>query len=200
MKKQTKIILGILTTMLLVLTSILGYYKLQPKKISDTLKFQKEYQEVAKDHVFVYRNLNDIIDILKHGTGVVYLGFPECPWCQRYVVYLNEVAKEHDIEQIYYYNIKEDREKNTKKYQEVVKILEDYLDYNQEGKKRIFVPDITFVQEGKIIGHDNETSMISDEGMTPDKYWDKENVKKLKEKLNKFASELNTDMCTKCNE
>ncbi len=200
MEKKTKITIGILTTILLVLTSILGYYKLQPKKETDTLKFQKEYQEVDKNHVFVYRNLNEIIDILKHGTGVVYLGFPECPWCQRYAVYLNEVAKEQGIEQIYYYNIKEDREKNTKEYQEVVKILEDSLDYNNEGKKRIFVPDITFVQDGKIIGHDNETSMISDENMTPDKYWDKENIKKLKEKLTKFASELNTDMCTKCNE
>ena len=30
---------------------------------------------------------------MENGTGVVYLGFPECPWCQAYVKYLNDVIK-----------------------------------------------------------------------------------------------------------
>lgn len=200
MKKQTKITIGILSSILLVLTSILGYHRLQPKQMIDAVKFQKEYTKIDQDNIFVYRDLEDIIDILKHGTGIVYLGFPECPWCQAYVPYLNEVAKKQGFDTIYYYNIKEDREKNTKAYQEVVSILDEHLDYNNEGKKRVFVPDVTFVQEGKIVGHDNETSMISDEDMTPEKYWTKENVKKLKEKLKSYAEKVNPDMCTKCNE
>lgn len=200
MKKQTKITIGILSSILLVLTSILGYHRLQPKQMIDAVKFQKEYTKIDQDNIFVYRDLEDIIDILKHGTGIVYLGFPECPWCQAYVPYLNEVAKKQGFDTIYYYNIKEDREKNTKAYQEVVSILDEHLDYNNEGKKRVFVPDVTFVQEGKIVGHDNETSMISDEDMTPEKYWTKENVKKLKQKLKSYAEKVNPDMCTKCNE
>lgn len=200
MKKTMKYIIGLLVVILIILVGMLIYHKAQPKKVTDAEKFQKEYTKVDKDNIFVYRDLDDIIDVLKHGTGIVYLGFPECPWCQAYVPYLNEVAKEQGFDTIYYYNIKEDREKNTKAYQEVVSILDEHLDYNNEGKKRVFVPDITFVQEGEIVGHDNETSMISSEEMTPEKYWTKENVKKLKEKLKSYAEKVNPDMCTKCNE
>ena len=49
--------------------------------------------------------MREIIKIMKNGTGVVYLGFPECPWCQSYVKMLNEVAKDVGIEKIYYYNV-----------------------------------------------------------------------------------------------
>ena len=73
--------------------------------ISDSKKFTEEYTKVPKYNVFVYRDSSEIIKILEHGTGVVYLGFPECPWCQAYVKYLNEVAKEVGIDKIYYYNI-----------------------------------------------------------------------------------------------
>lgn len=200
MKKTMKYIIGLLVVILIILVGMLIYHKTQPKKITDAEKFREEYTKVEKDNIFVYRDLDDIIDVLKHGTGIVYLGFPECPWCQAYVPYLNEVAKEQGFNTIYYYNIKEDREKNTKAYQEVVSILDEHLDYNNEGKKRVFVPDVTFVQEGEIVGHDNETSMISSEEMTPEKYWTKENVKKLKEKLKGYAEKVNPDMCTKCNE
>ena len=66
--------------------------------LTDNIKFSKEYTSVNADNVFVYRNINEIINILDNGTGIVYLGFPECKWCQAYVPYLNEVAKENNLE------------------------------------------------------------------------------------------------------
>ena len=101
------------------------------------------------------------------------------------------------IEKIYYYNIKEDRDDNTKFYQKVVSILNDYLDYDEEGKKRIFVPNITFVKEGKIIFNDNETSLISDK--VPSEYWTEEKKNLFNEKLRKNINELLDDVCTSCN-
>ena len=83
-------------------------------------KFSAEYHEVAKNNVFVYRNIDEIINILEKGTGIVYLGFPECKWCQRYTKYLNEVAMDMGISKIYYYNIREDRKLNTENYQKIV--------------------------------------------------------------------------------
>ena len=139
----------------------------------------------------------EIINILEHGTGIVYLGFPECPWCEAYVVLLNEIAKNEGIEKIYYYNIREDRKNNTEFYQKVVSILNDYLNYDEEGKRRIFVPNVTFVKEGKIIFNDNETSLIS-EG-TPSEYWTEEKKKLFNEKLRKNINELLDDVCTSCN-
>lgn len=194
-KKVKYIILGVL---LLLIASLVVYFVFIKKdNNTDNIKFSKEYTSVSKDNVFVYRSKDEIINILEHGTGIVYLGYPECPWCEAYVVLLNEIAKNEGIEKIYYYNIKEDRDDNTKFYQKVVSILNDYLDYDEEGKRRIFVPNITFVKKGKIIFNDNETSLISDKA--PSEYWTEEKKNLFNEKLRKNINELLDDVCTSCN-
>ena len=195
-KKVKYIILGVL---LLLIASLVVYFVFIKKdNNTDNIKFSKEYTSVSKDNVFVYRSKDEIINILEHGTGIVYLGYPECPWCMAYVPLLNEIAKNEEIEKIYYYNIREDRKNNTEFYQKVVSILNDYLNYDEEGKKRIFVPNVTFVKEGKIIFNDNETSLIS-EG-TPSEYWTEEKKTLFNEKFRKNINELLDDVCTSCNE
>lgn len=195
-KKVKYIILGVL---LLLIASLVVYFVFIKKdNNTDNIKFSKEYTSVSKENVFVYRSKDEIINILEHGTGIVYLGYPECPWCMAYVPLLNEIAKNEGIEKIYYYNIKEDRDDNTEFYQKVVSILNDYLNYDEEGKKRIFVPNVTFVKEGKIIFNDNETSLIS-EG-TPSEYWTEEKKTLFNEKFRKNINELLDDVCTSCNE
>ncbi|MDY4236478.1 MAG: hypothetical protein SOX86_00490 [Bacilli bacterium] len=195
-KKIKYIILGVL---LLLIASLVVYFVFIKKdNNTDNIKFSKEYTSVSKDNVFVYRSKDEIINILEHGIGIVYLGYPECPWCMAYVPLLNEIAKNEGIEKIYYYNIREDRKNNTEFYQKVVSILNDYLNYDEEGKKRIFVPNVTFVKEGKIIFNDNETSLIS-EG-TPSEYWTEEKKTLFNEKFRKNINELLDDVCTSCNE
>ena len=195
-KKIKYIVLGVL---LLLIASLVVYFVFIKKdNNTDNIKFSKEYTSVSKDNIFVYRSKDEIINILEHGTGIVYLGFPECPWCMAYVPLLNEIAKNEGIEKIYYYNIREDRKNNTEFYQKVVSILNDYLNYDEEGKKRIFVPNVTFVKEGKIIFNDNETSLIS-EG-TPSEYWTEEKKTLFNEKFRKNINELLDDVCTSCNE
>ena len=195
-KKVKYIILGVL---LILIASLVVYFVFIKKdNKTDNIKFSKEYTSVSKDNVFVYRSKDEIINILEHGIGIVYLGYPECPWCMAYVPLLNEIAKNEGIEKIYYYNIREDRKNNTEFYQKVVSILNDYLNYDEEGKKRIFVPNVTFVKEGKIIFNDNETSLIS-EG-TPSEYWTEEKKTLFNEKFRKNINELLDDVCTSCNE
>ena len=195
-KKIKYIVFGVL---LLLIASLVVYFVFIKKdNNTDNIKFSKEYTSVSKDNIFVYRSKDEIINILEHGTGIVYLGYPECPWCMAYVPLLNEIAKNEGIEKIYYYNIREDRKNNTEFYQKVVSILNDYLNYDEEGKKRIFVPNVTFVKEGKIIFNDNETSLIS-EG-TPSEYWTEEKKTLFNEKFRKNINELLDDVCTSCNE
>ncbi|MGN1352574.1 MAG: hypothetical protein ACI4WF_00735 [Bacilli bacterium] len=175
---------------------LISFYYLNLTKVTDASKFKEEYSNVSEDNVFVYRTDKEIIDILKHGTGIVYLGFPECPWCQAYVSYLDEVAKETKIEKIYYLNILEIRKNNTKEYQEIVSLLDNYLSYDEEGKKRIYVPAIVAVKEGEIIGFDDETSHDTKGYETPEEYWKNEDLDGLKAKLEKMFSETVKNVCT----
>ena len=151
MKKETLNDLKFLGILLAVIVGICLYTAFTSKnEVSDAKKFSLDYTEVGEDNIFVYRTDEEIIKILEGGTGIVFFGFPECPWCQAYAPMLNEVAKESGIEEIYYYNIKDIRKANTENYQKIVSILKDYLPKDKVGNERVTVPDVTIVKEGKL--------------------------------------------------
>ena len=192
MKKKLLLIIPLVLTFILV-----GCTK--EEKETDSEKFAKEYTTVTDDNYFVYRNIDEIIKILEHGTGVVYLGFPECPWCQAYVSMLNEVADIEGLEKIYYYNIYEDRKNNTDSYQKIVNIIGEHLQYDDEGNKRIYVPAIIVVSEGQIIGFDDETAYDTKGFEKPEEYWTEQEVSDLKQKLTTMINEVLDNRCTDCN-
>ena len=96
MKKKYLLIIPILLVLLLTGCK---------KTMTDAEKFAEEYKTMTEYNYYVYKDINEIIKILEHGTGAVYLGFPECPWCSAYVPMLNEVADINGLEKIYYYHI-----------------------------------------------------------------------------------------------
>lgn len=193
MKKKTILII---TIIVIIITSI-GVI-LSKKGNKDNIKFSKEY-EITENNVFVYRDINQIIKILENGTGIVYLGFPECPWCKAYVKYLNETALANNLDKIYYFNILEDRKNNTEEYQKIVEILKDYLRYDDEGNKRIYVPAVISVKNGIITGFDDETSYDTKNYDTPEEYWKNEDLDSLKNKLSKMINSTIDNTCTDCN-
>lgn len=171
----------------------------KPTPTADAIKFKEEYKKVEDDNVFVYRSIEDIIKILENGKGIVYLGFPECPWCQAYVPYLNDVAKEVGNDKIYYYNILNDRKEETDNYKKILELLGEYVEYDSEGNKRIYAPTVIFVDEGKIIGMDSETAKDTKGFEKPEDYWTDEEVKDLKARLKSLAEQVKESTCSDCN-
>ena len=199
-KKRIMILVSVIILFMIGVVSLVLFLKKDKKTVSDMEKFSAEYHEVAKNNVFVYRNIDEIINILEKGTGIVYLGFPECKWCQRYTKYLNEVAMDMGISKIYYYNIREDRKLNTENYHKIVSILENYLQNDEEGNKRIYVPSVIALKKGEIVGFDDETAWDTKGYKTPEEYWKNEDLEGLKEKLAKMFEETKTNICTSdCN-
>ena len=127
--KQNLVIIALILIIVLLIFIIIKVNDKEENNLTDAHKFSQEYTEVEEDNLYVYRSYDEIINILENGTGVILLGFPECPWCQRYAKYLNEVAKELDFDKIYYYNILEDRKNNTEEYQKIVSLISDYYKY-----------------------------------------------------------------------
>lgn len=189
MKKKIIIVIGVV---LVIALGVLGYLYLNKEKNTniDGKKFAEEYTSVTKDNVFVYRSAEEIINILEHGTGVVYLGFPECPWCTAYVPYLNEVAKANDVDKVYYYNILNDRKDNTDNYKKMIDILKDYLKFDEEGNKRIYAPSVIAVKDGEILDFDDETAWDTKGYKTPEEYWKNEDLEGLKENLPRCLKKL----------
>lgn len=199
MKKKIIIFIGIVILLVGIICGVLFLNK--DTKLTDAEKFSKEYTTVDENNVFVYRDIEEIINIMEHGTGIVYLGFPECPWCQTYVKYLNEVAKEVGIEKIYYFNILEDRQNNTDEYKRIIELLKENLQFDDEGKERIFVPNVSFHINGSVIGNDYETSKDTHDFDNPEDYWNEDEVKDLKAKLKQYMIQIKNanEVCTDCN-
>lgn len=195
-KKNVYIIFGIIAVLILIISLS---FLLKKDKMSDAERFAKEY-DFTVNNVFVYRNLDEINKILENGTGVVYLGFPECPWCKGYIPYLNEVAINEHLDKIYYFNILNDRKNNTSGYKKTVQLLNDYLKYDNEGNKRIYVPAVIAVNNGKIVGFDDESSLDTKGYETPEEYWKNEDLDGLKKRLSDMIKASFPSYCTSgCN-
>lgn len=195
-KKNVYIIFGIIAVLILIISLSFLFKK---DKMSDAERFAKEY-DFTVNNVFVYRSLDEINKILENGTGVVYLGFPECPWCRGYIPYLNEVAINEHLDKIYYFNILNDRKNNTSSYKKTIELLNDYLKYDNEGNKRIYVPAVIAVNNGKIVGFDDESSLDTKGYETPEEYWKNEDSDGLKKRLSDMIKASFPSYCTSgCN-
>ena len=144
---------------------------------------------LAANKRFVYASDKEVLDIFDNGSGVVFLGFPQCPWCQHFSEHVDRAAQAEGIDKIYYLNIRDARASNNGVYQKLVKKLEPYLEKDKNGNPRIFVPDVSIVKNGKIIGRYKEES-TGDDNITPDKYWTNERIERTLSQLRGFMSQL----------
>lgn len=131
---------------------------------------------ISDDNVYYYASEDEIRSLFEDKkTGVLYLGFPTCPWCRNMVPVLNEAGKYYGIDKIYYYNIKEIRssysfdsdnklvkQEGTELYNYLLAKLDSFLaDYSvtdnnnksvKTGEKRIYAPTVVFIKEGEVKG------------------------------------------------
>lgn len=187
MKKETIIIATL--PILCAIAAIIAYVKLINIDV-DSVKFKKEYEElnengiklnIDKSNPIEYADYDKILEVIENGTGIIYLGFPGCPWCRNALPVLFDVAKENKVDTIYYMNILKERDsyvvedgklvyakdedgnekKGTEGYHKLLKALDEHLsDYvisfegkeYKTGEKRIYAPSVIFVRDGKILG------------------------------------------------
>lgn len=190
-----KMILGVLSLFLLTAcTSGSGQMETTPST-EPTNNVMTDYEKVPEDNVFYTSDKDGVLKLLEHGTGVILLGFKECPWCQAYAPYLDEVSKEYDLK-VLYYDVLEDRKENTEFYQTLVNIMneqgDDITGYDNDGNARIYVPLVIYVIKGEIVGYDSETSQLSTDDISVEDYWTEDKVQALKDKLSAYSEKVKT--------
>ena len=181
-----------LLVILAVVSSIVIYNYFDKNKTNeltiteDEKKFKNEYEslngkqnasgkehpkvDIVEDNGIVYASYNEIKEVITKGTGVIYFGFPECPWCRNAVPMLLQAASNTGLDKIYYFNAKEIRDtkeldengnvvttkEGTKEYYELVELLStvlgEYEGLNDESIKRLYFPTVVFIKDGKIVG------------------------------------------------
>lgn len=161
--------------------------------------FAEVYELESSTHLR-YASQDEILSMLKHGTGVVFFTWAGCPWCHTYVKILDAVSREYDIE-ILCYDIYDDREGDTDFYRTVCSLLEEKLmetnSFDASGNVRIYVPEVCFVSSGEIFAHDNESSLFSGE-KSPEFYWNSIMEGDTVSHAENLSKRLSTYFCRVC--
>jgi thiol-disulfide isomerase/thioredoxin len=216
----------IIALILAALVAIIIIY-IKPNEVkSDALKFKEEYEslngeydetrkhdylevKIDSDNVIKYSTIEEIENILENGTGIIYFGFPECPWCRNAVPVLLEAAKDMNIDTIYYYNAYSIRDKKTLKdgeiiieeegtedYKKLVELMYDFLPaysgLEDDSIKRLYFPTVVFVKEGKIVGLHTSTVDSQEDPFTE---LDKEQKEELKTIYTDYINEVYEILC-----
>ena len=117
---------------------------------------------------FVFIDGYETFNIISGGTGIIYMGFPECPWCRALLPALMDAVQESRWRgNIYHYNGRADRDVLRLEYGEIVVVEEGapvyhalvellfdylgpYLGLEDDNIRRIYFPTTVFVQDGEI--------------------------------------------------
>lgn len=186
-----------LRNILILLVLIVFITGCSDNKNTDSIKFKEEYESlngvtissnstlkhkslsISNDNIIKYADYNQLEKVL-NGTGIIYLGYPECPWCRQALPVLLEASEEAGISVIYYMNFKNERDikeiingeivtskEGTDGYYNLLSrldnVLNDYIIKDENGKeyntgeKRFLVPFVIFVKDGVVIGTNTAT-------------------------------------------
>ena len=188
----------------------------------DEINFNDEYEKlngyaVSEDYILKsidietdnnvkYVSDNEIIDLMKNGTNIIYFGWADCNWCRTLIPVLLEVLKENNIDTLYYYDFKSLRnsyenkdEEKSKIYEEIINIIGDDIsttfDENsaRSGEKKILAPTVVFIKNNNYVGLHFKT-VDSQEKSTDD--LNKGQIQELKNKLQEKIDLINNNVCT----
>lgn len=128
--------------------------------ILDNERFALEYKDISKNNCFIYKHSEEILDIIKNKSGIIFMGFSNNIWSHYYAEYLNEMASVNDVSEIYYYDFYKDRKINNKTYLKIVDTLQDYLIMNDVKESDITAPMVVIVKDSKIIYVNNDIAFL----------------------------------------
>lgn len=129
-------------------------------KNDNNMTFNEDFPGMEKKvHVYKKSTYTTSLNLILEGTGVLLITYDsnkaKCPYTNQIIPILNEAAIENDFDVIHYLDIYEMQQENNSEY----RLLLGYLDsqvgdiQTHSGNKRLGVPDVYFIKEGKIIGH-----------------------------------------------
>ena len=235
--KKYMLIVCVLSALFLIKNIVVDYDWNKDEKIEeensssvDAKKFKDDYEslngeksasgkvyptiEISEDNVVKYSNSDEIKKVVKSGTGIIYLGYPGCPWCRNAVPVLLHAAEDAGVDVIYYIDMLNERDKyvvedgelvldveGTEQYQELLEIFDEYLDdYIIEdddeeydtGEKRIYVPMVFFVKDGEIVGVHADTVKSQ---KNPYEFLDDEQYEELYDIYSDYIHEMLDDIC-----
>ena len=170
---------------------------------NDAARFKREYEvlngqtslsgeniyqtlDIPKKNPFVYVDGEEAKALLTSESGIMFMGFPECPWCRTLLPALVAAVQESGYKgKVYYYNGLDDRDvlrldeeggivtedKGQPVYHDLVEMLYDHLNpyagLNDDSIRRIYFPTTVFFKDGVVMSAHLTTIESQESGYDP---------------------------------
>ena len=121
------------------------------------------YEGITEDNnVFYDLTVREMADYMEQNrVFAVYLGFKDCSWCQEAVPLISRAASEAGME-VGYIDTRKDPSwnKNTDitDYDLLIEKLGEYIEFDTEGTRHLYTPDLYIIQNGKVVAHHEGTT------------------------------------------
>lgn len=232
-KKVTTIVIAVLILAIVGVGIFFATRKSETGE-SDALKFKREYEalngekasgdnvyqtlDISETNKVKYVDLNKTVEFLEKGTGLIYFGFPNCPWCRGMLPTLLDTVESSYLDSISYVDMTNKRDvfevKDGKavktvdasdEYYRILEILDEYLDdytikdnstdkvYKTE-EKRMYLPLVVAVKDGRV-EHAVTSPVKLEDGQTAfDELTDKQ-AENLKDMFKDMIKKTETAVC-----
>ena len=128
----------------------------------------------TKNSMFEESDMEHLLTAIKEKkTGIFYLGFPKCPWCEEAIPILNDIAKENN-QNIAYVQTRDDASEliyTPDQKKTLISYASAYMNQDDKGEYQIYVPFVLVIKEGKVVaghvgtvdGHDAHERKMNDQ-------------------------------------
>lgn len=180
LNKDTKRLLVLTIILVVCCLSVYIYSYIHRNDNQPTETSPSIYREnISKTEIL---NENSLQEFMDSGTGILYFGFESCPWCNSVLPVLIETASHYPEIKLYSYDPYEIREEESEVYQSILNEFNNYLLTDDDGNKRLYVPDVYAIYNGEPIGSHKDAV----DGYSPNRPLTDNEVSELK----KFYEEL----------
>ncbi len=93
------------------------------------------------------------------GSGILYYGYDDCPYCERGIPLLNEAALETGVT-VYYIDVYGPFQPTRDEFDDLCDYIEETFIEDKDGNKSFFVPLVIGVKNGEITA--SHVSLVSD--------------------------------------
>ena len=143
------------------------------EKLTDAERFANEYS-VSDNNPFQYATIDEVLELFENKSGILFLGDSDSEWSAFAAKVLNQVLKEKEVEEVYYFNPESIKQKNSEKHKLLLEKLELEEDYS--------LPIVYLITDGKVIS--SVDSFVHDDFSNSE-----DNVKELEKEYSNLVSQ-----------
>ena len=129
-----------------------------------------DYYEELKYNNYKVVGGTELISLIRKGHNIIFIGNSNNKWSEEYIKQIDVIFKNYNIDQVYYYDIVNDKSQKNSNYYKIISLLEGDLVSNDSGDNNLLSPSLYIIDDGEVEYYNIETVTVKN-NLEVEKYW-----------------------------